>query len=216
MALLACARIGAPHSVVFGGFSADSLRDRINDAEAKVLITGDGAWRRGASCRSRRPPTTRWPSARRSRRCSSLRRTEHDVPMTDGRDVWWHDLVPGSRPSARPSHGRRGPALPALHERHHRQAQGDHAHHRRLPHAGGVDPQVRVRPASRHRRVLVRGRRRVGHRALLHRLRPAREPDHGVLYEGRPTSPTRTASGRSSRSTRSPSSTRRPPRSARS
>ena len=48
MALLACARIGAAHSVVFGGFSSDSLRDRINDAEAKVLITGDGAWRRGA------------------------------------------------------------------------------------------------------------------------------------------------------------------------
>ncbi len=47
MALLACSRIGAPHSVVFGGFSADSLRDRIQDAEAKVLITGDGAWRRG-------------------------------------------------------------------------------------------------------------------------------------------------------------------------
>ena len=48
MALLACARIGAAHSVVFGGFSSDSLRDRINDAEAKVLITGDGAWRRGS------------------------------------------------------------------------------------------------------------------------------------------------------------------------
>ena len=47
MSLLACARIGAVHSVVFGGFSADSLRDRINDAEAKVLITADGAWRRG-------------------------------------------------------------------------------------------------------------------------------------------------------------------------
>ena len=47
IAMLACARIGAPHSVVFGGFSADSLRDRINDAEAKVLITADGAWRRG-------------------------------------------------------------------------------------------------------------------------------------------------------------------------
>src|SRR4051812_48311525 len=48
MSLLACARIGAVHSVVFGGFSADSLRDRINDADAKVLITGDGAWRRGS------------------------------------------------------------------------------------------------------------------------------------------------------------------------
>ncbi len=47
MALLACARIGAAHSVVFGGFSSDSLRDRINDAEAKVVVTADGAWRRG-------------------------------------------------------------------------------------------------------------------------------------------------------------------------
>ena len=48
VAMLACARIGAPHSVVFGGFSADALRDRINDAEAKVLVTADGGWRRGS------------------------------------------------------------------------------------------------------------------------------------------------------------------------
>ena len=51
ISMLACARIGAAHSVVFGGFSSDSLRDRINDAEAKLLITADGAWRRGRSCR---------------------------------------------------------------------------------------------------------------------------------------------------------------------
>ena len=51
VAMLACARIGAPHSVVFGGFSAQSLADRINDAEAKVLITADGGYRRGASSR---------------------------------------------------------------------------------------------------------------------------------------------------------------------
>ncbi len=48
VAMLACTRIGAPHSVVFGGFSPDALRDRINDAEAKVLVTADGGWRRGA------------------------------------------------------------------------------------------------------------------------------------------------------------------------
>src|SRR5436309_3319718 len=47
VAMLACARIGAPHSVVFGGFSAESLRERINDAEARVLVTADGGWRRG-------------------------------------------------------------------------------------------------------------------------------------------------------------------------
>ena len=66
IAMLACARIGAPHSVVFGGFSAEALRDRINDAQAKVLITADGAWRRGRSSRSRRTRTTRCGSARRS------------------------------------------------------------------------------------------------------------------------------------------------------
>ena len=71
MALLACARIGAAHSVVFGGFSSDSLRDRIQDAGAKVLITGDGAWRRGsivAAEGDRRRRGRRVPD--RSRRCS--------------------------------------------------------------------------------------------------------------------------------------------------
>ena len=66
IAMLACARIGAPHSVVFGGFSAESLRDRINDAEAKVLITADGAWRRGTD----RPAQGQ---RRRGRRASARR-----------------------------------------------------------------------------------------------------------------------------------------------
>ena len=59
VAMLACARIGAPHSVVFGGFSAEALKDRINDAEATVLITADGGYREDRSCRSRRAPTPR-------------------------------------------------------------------------------------------------------------------------------------------------------------
>ena len=95
-AMLACARIGAPHSVVFGGFTAQSLRDRINDAR------GQGA---------RSPPTARGGAARSSRskdiadealaetpsieHVLVLRRTENDVAMQDGRDVWWHDVVPG-------------------------------------------------------------------------------------------------------------------------
>ena len=93
MALLACSRIGAPHSVVFGGFSADSLRDRINDAEAKVLITGDGAWRRGSIVPLKETADAAVAECPSIEKVLVLRRTEQDVPWTAGRDVWWHDLV---------------------------------------------------------------------------------------------------------------------------
>jgi acetyl-CoA synthetase len=93
-ALLACSRIGAPHSVVFGGFSSDSLRDRIQDAEAKVLITGDGAWRRGSVVPLKETADTAVAECPSIEKVLVLRRTAHDVRMTDGRDVWWHDLVP--------------------------------------------------------------------------------------------------------------------------
>ncbi len=95
MALLACARIGAAHSVVFGGFSSDSLRDRIQDAEAKVLITGDGAFRRGQIVPLKETADLAVAECPTIEKVLVLRRTEHDIPMTDGRDVWWHDLVPG-------------------------------------------------------------------------------------------------------------------------
>jgi acetyl-CoA synthetase len=95
MALLACSRIGAPHSVVFGGFSSDSLRDRINDAEAKVLITADGAWRRGNVFPLKETADIAVAECPSIEKVLVLRRTENDVPWTEGRDVWWHDLVPG-------------------------------------------------------------------------------------------------------------------------
>jgi acetyl-CoA synthetase len=94
VAMLACARIGAPHSVVFGGFTAQSLKDRINDAEAKVLITCDGAWRRGHVVPLKDiadEAITETPSIDH---VLVLRRTGSDVAMVDGRDHWWHDLVP--------------------------------------------------------------------------------------------------------------------------
>jgi len=94
MALLACARIGAVHSVVFGGFSADSLRDRINDAEAKVLVTGDGAWRRGTVVPLKETVDEALTECPTIEQVLVLERTAHDVPMAEGRDVWWHDLVP--------------------------------------------------------------------------------------------------------------------------
>jgi acetyl-CoA synthetase len=96
ISLLACARIGAPHSVVFGGFSADSLRDRINDAEAKVLITADGAWRRGNIVPLKETADAAVLDCPSIERVLVLRRTGQDgVTMTADRDVWWHDLVPG-------------------------------------------------------------------------------------------------------------------------
>ncbi len=92
ISLLACARIGAIHSVVFGAFSPDSLRDRINDSECKILITQDTALR---GKKSDIPMKTNADKALKE--CPSIektvvvKRTDHDVPMEEGRDVWWHE-----------------------------------------------------------------------------------------------------------------------------
>ncbi|HET7027313.1 MAG TPA: acetate--CoA ligase [Candidatus Limnocylindrales bacterium] len=93
IAMLACARIGAPHTVVFGGFSAESLAGRIQDCGAKVLLTADGGWRRG------RKVGLKQAADDAAARCPTLektvvvRRLGDDIPMAEGRDVWWHDLV---------------------------------------------------------------------------------------------------------------------------
>jgi acetyl-CoA synthetase len=102
IAMLACARIGAAHSVVFGGFTADSLRDRINDAEARVLVTGDGAWRRGGIVPLKEIADEALAGTPSIEKCLVLRRTGQDVGMTVGRDVWWHDCVPGQSPHCVP------------------------------------------------------------------------------------------------------------------
>jgi acetyl-CoA synthetase len=95
VAMLACARLGAAHSVVFGGFSADALRERINDAEAKVLITQDEGWRAGKVVPLKRNADDAVADTPTIEKVVVLRRTGNDVPWTDGRDVWWHDLVEG-------------------------------------------------------------------------------------------------------------------------
>ena len=92
--MLACARIGAAHSVVFGGFTHDSLRDRINDAEAKVLVTADGAWRRGSVIDLKSISDDALADTPSIERCLVVRRTGNSVEMRDGRDVWWDDVVP--------------------------------------------------------------------------------------------------------------------------
>jgi acetyl-CoA synthetase len=93
IAMLACARIGAPHSVVFGGFSPDSLVDRINDAECRVVITADGGFRRGAPSMLKPNVDTALASTPTVEHVVVLRRVDEPVEMVDGRDHWWDDLM---------------------------------------------------------------------------------------------------------------------------
>lgn len=91
--MLACARIGAPHSVVFGAFSAGSLRDRANDAEAKVLVTADGGPRGGKVTPLKQNADEALEDAPSVESVVVVQRTGEDVPMTDGRDRYWQDLM---------------------------------------------------------------------------------------------------------------------------
>jgi acetyl-CoA synthetase len=93
IAMLACARIGAPHTVVFGGFSADALSDRLNDMGCEVLITQDEAWRRGSTVPLKATADSAMAEAPGVASSIVLRRTGGDVPMQEGRDHWWHDLA---------------------------------------------------------------------------------------------------------------------------
>jgi acetyl-CoA synthetase len=101
-AMLACTRIGAPHTVVFGGFSADSLSDRMNDMGCEVLVTQDEAWRRGARVPLKRTADEALAAAPGVKRCLVVRRTGGEVPMTAGRDVWLHDLDVSDDPATCP------------------------------------------------------------------------------------------------------------------
>jgi acetyl-CoA synthetase len=95
IAMLACARIGAPHSVVFGGFSAEALRDRINDAGAKLLITADGGWRRGKIVPLKRNADAALKECPSVDKVLVVKRTGQEVPMQEGRDYRYDDLVVG-------------------------------------------------------------------------------------------------------------------------
>ncbi|HTJ09286.1 MAG TPA: acetate--CoA ligase [Candidatus Binataceae bacterium] len=93
IAMLACARIGAIHSVIFGGFSAEALVDRINDAEAKVCITADAGWRRGQQVPLKPNVDEALKRCPSIVHCVVLRRTGAKVEMRKGRDVWWDELI---------------------------------------------------------------------------------------------------------------------------
>jgi acetyl-CoA synthetase len=103
VAMHACARIGAIHSVVFGGFSALSLQDRIEDASATVLITADGGWRAGKVIELKAAADKALSKGCRSiRSVVVLKRTGQDVSMKEARDFWWHELIEGQSPVCEP------------------------------------------------------------------------------------------------------------------
>ena len=103
VAMHACARIGAIHSVVFGGFSALSLKDRIEDAGAVMLITADGGWRGGKAIELKQAADKALAAGCETiRKVIVLKRTGQDLDMFPGRDVWWHDVIEGQPPVCDP------------------------------------------------------------------------------------------------------------------
>ena len=102
VAMLACARLGAAHSVVFGGFSADALRDRILDAQAKLVITADGGWRKGEVVRLKDSVDAAVDACPCVEKVVVLKRTGQAVRWTEGRDVWWEDALKDARADRAP------------------------------------------------------------------------------------------------------------------
>jgi acetyl-CoA synthetase len=95
IAMLACARLGAPHTVVFGGFSAESLSDRMNDMECELLITQDEGWRAGKKVPLKRNADEAVAQAPKVKKVVVLQRTGDEVPFDESRDAWWHELTQG-------------------------------------------------------------------------------------------------------------------------
>jgi acetyl-CoA synthetase len=109
IAMLACARIGAPHTVVFGGFSAEALADRLRDSRAKLVITADGGWRRGAIVPLKDNVDRALAHGTDVQHVLVVKRTANPIAWTEGRDLWWTDTVD----KAAPIH--RAPALDSEH-----------------------------------------------------------------------------------------------------
>ncbi|MDQ3036138.1 MAG: acetate--CoA ligase [Myxococcota bacterium] len=95
IAMLACARIGAVHTVIFGGFAAEAVRDRVNDAQAKLIVTQDGAWRRGHLVPLKENVDRALRETPGVKHTVVLKRTGNEVDMRGGRDRWWHEMIEG-------------------------------------------------------------------------------------------------------------------------
>ena len=221
IAMLACARIGAVHSVVFGGFSAESLRDRINDAQARLLITADGGYRRGQIVAAQeRSPTKRWSDTPSIEHVVVVQRRparRFRCTMQEGRDHWYHELMQDAPLTCEPEPMDAEDMLYILY------TSGTTGKPKGIVHTTGgylvgtYATTKLVFDLKRGRRLLVHGGHRLGHRPQLRRLRSAGQRRDGPDVRGR----ARLAAERSllvdrSNATASRSSTPRRPRSARS
>ncbi|WP_339676976.1 acetate--CoA ligase, partial [uncultured Gimesia sp.] len=103
IAMLACSRIGATHSIIFGGFSADAIADRNNDAQAKLVITADGGWRRGKNIPLKEAVDQSMEKSPSVEKVVVYRRTGCEVDMVPDRDYWWHDLMDDASPECDPA-----------------------------------------------------------------------------------------------------------------
>ena len=175
IAMLACARIGAPHSVIFGGFAPDAVRDRIHDAESRVLITADGGWRRGAIVPLKKNVDDALKECPDVDTVVVLKRTGQEVAMQPGRDIWWDDFVKDA-PAQCPAEKLDSEDMLYL-----LYTSGSTGKPKGIVHTtGGYLTGV----AATHKaifdlqgggRLLVHRRHRLGDRPLVHRLRPARQ-----------------------------------------
>ena len=103
IAMLACTRIGAVHSIIFGGFSAESIRDRIADAGAKLIVTADGGWRRGGIVPLKKMVDDAIEGGSPAEQVIVFKRTGQDVLMKAGRDFWWHELMEDASSDCKPA-----------------------------------------------------------------------------------------------------------------
>ena len=147
VAMLACTRIGAPHNVVFGGFSAESVAERMEFSDAKALITVDGARRKGKTAPVKPEVDAVMQGLEKLETILVVRNAGPDVEMQDGRDIWWDAALAAADPVCPPAElDAEHPLFILYSSGLDGQAEGDPAHDRRLPDRRRLDPQVRLRP----------------------------------------------------------------------